>query len=227
LIRRVAGIVLRPRSTLAELVRRPVWVDTWFFILIVTGVGAGAFLSTDVGRQAVVDERVRVVETFGGSVTDADYAAMQARPPWWVYFISGGRLLATPAITVLVAAACRAVARADGVDARFTQALAIVVHASVVLVIGQAIVMPLHYVRESLTSPLNFAAILPGMDEGTLPARFFGSIDLFAVWWLALVVTGLSVLTRRGVRRYAVSVATVYLGFAALMTGVIAAIGGN
>jgi Yip1 domain len=227
LIRRLAGIVLRPRSTLAELVRRPVWVDTWFFILIVAGVCAGAFLGTDVGRQAVVDERVRVVETFGGSVSDADYAAFQANPPWWVYFTSGGRLLLTPAMTVLVATACWAMARVDGVDARFTQALAIVVHASVVLVIGQAIATPLQYVRESLTSPLNFAAVLPSMDEGTLPARFFGSIDLFAVWWLALVVIGLAVLTRRGVQRYAVSVAAVYLGFAAVIVGLIAVVGGS
>ncbi len=202
-------------------------MDTWFFILIVAGVCAGAFLRTDVGRQAVVDERVRVAEMFGGTVTDADYAALQARTPWWVYFASGNRMLLTPAATLLVATACWAVARAEGTDSRFTQALAIVVHASVVLVIGHVIATPLHYVRESLTSPLNFAAVVPGMDEGTLPARFFGSIDLFAVWWLALVVIGLGVLTRRGTRRYAMSAAAVYLGFVAVMAGVIAAIGGN
>jgi hypothetical protein len=227
LIRRIAGVVLRPRSTLDELVHRPVWVDTWFFILIVVGLCTGAFLRTDIGRQAVVDERVRVIETFGGAVTDADYATLQARPPWWVYFTSGGRLLLTPAVTLLVATACWAVARAEGVEARFTQALAVVVHASVVLVIGQLIATPLHYVRESLTSPLNFAAVLPGMDEGTLPARFFGSMDLFAVWWLALIVMGLAVLTRRGTRRYAVSAAAVYLVFAAVMAGVSAALGGS
>jgi hypothetical protein len=226
-IRRIAGVVLRPRSTLAELVHRPVWVDTWFFILIVAGVCAGAFLRTDIGRQAVIDERVRVIETFGGAVTDADYATLQARPPWWVYFTSGGRLLLTPAVTLLMATACWAVARAEGVEARFTQALAVVVHASVVLVLGQLIVTPLHYVRESLMSPLNVAAVLPGMDEGTLPARFFGSIDLFAVWWLALIVIGLALLTRRGTRRYAVSAAAVYLVFAAVMAGVIAAVGGS
>jgi Yip1 domain len=227
LIRRVAGVVLRPRSTLAELVHRSVWVDTWLFILIVVGVCAGVFLRTDIGRQAVIDERVRVIETFGGAVTDADYATLQARPPWWVYFISGGRLLLTPAVTLLVATACWAVARAEGIEARFTQALAVVVHASVVLVIGQLIATPLHYVRESLTSPLNFATVLPGMDEGTLPARFFGSMDLFAVWWLALIVIGLAVLTRRGTRRYAVSAAAVYLVFAAVMAGVSAALGGS
>ena len=64
-----------------------------------------------------------------------------------------------------------------------SQALAIVVHATVVLLIGQVIVTPLHYVRESLTSPLNLAAVLPLMDDGTLPARFFGSLDIFVLWW--------------------------------------------
>jgi Yip1-like protein len=211
---------------MAELIREPAWLGTWVLILILTALGAGAFLSTNVGRQAVVDERVRVIEAFGGAVDDAQYARLEARPPWWVYFTSGGRLLLTPPITVLAALGCWALARTDGEGARFSQALAIVVHASVVLVLGQLLLTPLHFVRESLTSPLNLTAILPGMDEGTLPARFFGSIDLFALWWMVLVAIGLAALTRRNARRYAVSFALMYFGFAAVTAGVIAAVGG-
>ena len=76
---------------------------------------------------------------------------------------------------------------------RFSQALAIVVHASVVLLVGQVIATPLHYVRESLTSPLNLAAVLPLMQDGTAPTRFAGTLDLFALWWAVLL--GIVVLT--------------------------------
>jgi hypothetical protein len=212
---------------MAELVRRPVWLGTWVFILAIMAVCGTALLATDTGQQALVDERVRVIETFGGSIDDATYASLQARPPWWVYFTSGGRLLLTPVWTLLTAAVCWGVARASTKDATFTQALAIVVYASLVLVIGQLVATPLHYLRESLTSPLNLAAVLPGMEEGTAAARVFGAIDVFALWWLALIAIGLSALTGRAARKYLVGLGAVYVGFAAVMAGVIAAVGGT
>ena len=202
-------------------------MDTWVFILIVMAVCAAALLATEVGQQALVDERVRVIEGFGGSVDDPTYARLQANPPWWVYFTSGGRLLLTPELTLLMAVVVWVIARAATPATTFTQALAIVVHASVVLALGQVIATPIHYVRESLTSPLNLAAILPGMDEGTAPARIFGAIDLFAVWWLVLMAIGLSALTGRATRKYVFWFGAAYLALAAVMAGVIAAVGGT
>jgi hypothetical protein len=225
-IRRIAGMVIRPRLTMAELVGQPVWALTWLSILVLVGACAAVLLVTEVGRQAVVDERVRVIEMFGGAVDDGRYAELQAAPPWWVYFASGGRLLLTPAVTLLAALACWAIARRDGAAARFRQALAIVVHATVVLAIGQLIATPISYVHESLSSPITVAAILPGMEEGTVPARFFGVLDVFTLWWIVLVAIGVAALTRRGVRRYVVVFLSVYFAFAAIMAGTVAAVGG-
>ena len=226
MIRRIAGVLTRPRATFAALVQQPAWVATWLVVLTVWAACGGWLLSTDAGQQALVDERERVIETFGGTVTDAEHAALLASPPWWVYFTSGARLLLTPPVTFVVAAALWAVARSDGGRVNFSQALAIAVHASVILLVGQLLATPLHFVRESLTSPLNFAAILPLMKEGTLPARFFGSLDLFAVWWATVLAVGLSVLTRRRVGRYAMPLAAIYVGFAAVVAVVIAVMGG-
>jgi hypothetical protein len=226
-ISRLAGVVLRPRTTFAELVRRPLWLDTWLVILILVAACAAILLGTEVGQQAVVDERVRVIETFGGAVDDAEYAALQHRPPFWIYVVSGTRMLLTPLVTLLAAGACWLAARAEGAPARFVQALSIVVHASVVLAIGQLIATPIHVLRESLTSPMNLAAVLPLVQEGTLAARFFGVVDLFAVWWLALIAIGLAALTGQPKRRYVMAFTTIYLVFAAIMAGVIAALGGT
>jgi hypothetical protein len=219
-------VVLRPRITFAELVRRPAWWDTWALVVTVVALCATALLTTEMGQQALVDERVRVIETFGGTVSDEAYAGLQANPPLWVYLSSGSRMLLTPVVTLLVAAACWIVARREGVHARFVQTLSIVVHASVVLALGQLVATPLHFVRESLTSPLNLAAVLPLMEEGTLRARFFGAVDIFAAWWMCLIAVGLSALTGRRARRYAFSFAAVYFGFAAIIAVAIAALGG-
>ena len=227
MIRRIAGVVLRPRATLATLVRQPTWVATWLLILAVWAICGAWLLTTDVGQQALVDERVRVVEVFGGTVTDAEYAALLSNPPWWVYFTSGGRLLLTPEITLLIAVALWIVARFDGAAVTFTQALAIAVHASIVLVVGQLVATPIHYVRESLTSPLNLAAVLPLMEEGTAPARFFGTLDFFAIWFACVLAVGLSVLTSRRTSRYLVPLAGLYMVFAGVMAVIIAARGGT
>ena len=230
MIRRFAGIVVRPRATLAELVHAPTWAASWSVILIVWAACGGWLLSTQVGQQALIDERVRLIEGFGGSISDAEYAALQARPPWWVYFTSGGRILLTPVAMVLAAAAVWVIARRDRTSASVQQALAIVVHASVVLVIGQLLATPVHYVRESLTSPVTVATILsvilPLIDEGTLPAMFLRAIDMFALWWVGLLALGLSVLARRPVGRYVWPLSALYVAFAAVVALIFAVLGG-
>ena len=225
-MRRIAGMVTRPRATMAALVQAPAWLATWAIILLVWA-GCGTWLlSTDVGQQALVDERVRVVETFGGEVTDAEYADLQSAPPWWVYFTSGGRVLLLPITTVGVAVLLLVAARAAGAQATINQTLAIAVHASVALLIGQIVATPIHYVRESLTTPLNLAAVLPLMEEGTAVARFFGTVDLVALWWAWLLAIGLAALTGQRARHYAWRFAALFLVFAAVTAALIAAMGG-
>ncbi len=226
-VARIAGVVFRPRQTLTWVAREPAWRLTWLALLMVWALCAGWFLSTDIGRQSLVDERVRVVETFGGVITDEQYAELQAQPPWWVYFTSGGRTLLAPPVTALAAVGIWLVARREGAASSLSQGLALSVYSSVVLVIGQLLAAPLHYVRESLTSPLNMAAILPLMEEGTLPARFFGTLDFFALWWVGLLALSLSVLTGRRMGRYLWPLVALYFVFAASMAGLIAVMGGS
>ena len=225
-IRRIAGMVVRPRATLAEVVQAPAWLTIWAVVLLVWLVGGGALLSTDVGKLALVDERVRAVEAFGGRVSDGEYAAMLVTPPWWVYLVSGSRTLLTPPVTVLSALVVLFVARADGVRATFAQAMAIAVYATVVLVLGQVFATPQHYIRESLTTPLTLAAILPLIEEGSIAARFFGTIDVFALWWMGLLALGLSVLTGRRLGRYLWPLLALYVSLAVVLAAMLAVMGG-
>lgn len=224
--RRIAGVFSRPRATFAELARQPRWWDTWILILAVWSACGAWLLTNSVGRQALVDERVRADEAFGGRVSDDEYRQLQANPPLWTYVTSGGRLLLSPPVTLMAAAGLWLVARRRA-NTTFEQALAVAVHASVVLAAGQVLATPMHYVRESLTSPFNLAAVLPLMEEGTLRTRFFGSVDVFAVWWAGLMALGLAVLTGRPARKYVWMAAVGFVAFAGLMTAVMAMMGGS
>ncbi len=239
-MRRVIGILRDPRRTMADVVARPTFAAAWVFLLAVLAGCAFALLSTAVGRQALVDEQVRVTEAFGGRVNDVAYAALQANPPLLVYLTSGGRLLLTPEITLLVAAGLITLAALDGVKVRYGVALAITVYASLVLGLQQVVATPLHFAWESLTSPTNLSGLLPMLDEGSLPARWLGSIDVFGLWWLWLLAVGLAAATgrpaslddaresperSRRARRYFVRLLMAYLGVAALVAAVFAVLG--
>ena len=200
---------------------------TWAVILAIWLAAGGWLLSRPVGRQAVVDERVRVVEALGGRVDDGQYRAWQADPPWSVYFASGGRALLLPVTTVTVATGLFVWLRRRTPGLRFVAALSVAVHASVVLALQQVLATPLHVVRESLTSPFNLAAILPLFDEGSLPARILGTVELFGLWWALLLAVGAAVLGGGRTRRYLGPVLGVYLGVAVAVAAVVGLMGGS
>ena len=52
---------------MTEVASRPAFALVWVAILAVLAVCAFALLSTSVGRQGLVDERVRVIEALGGT----------------------------------------------------------------------------------------------------------------------------------------------------------------
>jgi hypothetical protein len=225
-MRRIAGVLWHPRSTMAALVAAPSWFPTWVFILALWLVPAGWFLSTATGRLALVDERVRQVEAFGWRVDDARYDALLQRPPWDAYFLSGGRLLLSPPITVLVAAALVALARLDGAPLPIAGGLAVSVHASVPLAVQQLIATPVSYLTESLASPTNLAAALR-LENGTLGSRLFGAIDLFGLWWVWLLAVGLSAATGRQARGYLVRLVFIYAVIAAALAAAMSVAGGS
>jgi hypothetical protein len=226
-MRRVIGVLTHPRRTMTDVVKGPNFVAAWLCVLVVVAACAFVLLSTTVGRQALVDERVRVVEALGGRVDDAAYAALQANPPWLVYWTSGGRLLLTPPMTLLIALGLLALAAVDGAKIRYVTALAITVYASVVLAVQQVVATPLHFVRESLTSPTNIGGLLPMLAEGSLPARWLGSIDVFGLWWVWLMAVGLSAAAGKPARHYLARLLMAYVGVAAIVAAVFAVLGAD
>lgn len=226
-MRRITGVLWQPRATMAEVVRHPAFVTAWIVVVLVVAACGSALLSTPVGRQALVDERVRVVEALGGRVDDAAYAAFQANPPTWVYVTSGGRLLLTPPVTLLVALGLVILAASSGARIRYVVALAIAVHASVVLALQQVVATPLHYVGESLTSPTNVAGLSPMLEEGSWPAQLLGSVDIFGLWWVWVLAAGLAAATGISSRRFLWKLLVAYVGIAAVVAAVFALLGSS
>lgn len=211
---------------MATAVAHPRVAGPWIVVLALWLIPSAGLLSTSVGRQALVDEHVRIVEAFGSAVSDAQYVELQQSPPWTSY-LTGTRLLLLPVATLLVALALRQAARWHRGSLSTGAALAVSVQASCILGLQQALTVPLMFLRESVTNMTNLAAVLPGIQDGSLSARLLGSIDIFALWWGGLLALGLSAATGRPARIYAGTLLGVYVGMAAVLAVVMVLRGGS
>jgi hypothetical protein len=115
----------------------------------------------------------------------------------------------------------------EGAGVSFIVALAIVVHATTVLALQQVIAVPAQLVSESLASPTSLATLMPAVEDGTWLARLFGAIDIFGLWWVALIAIGLAAATGRSTLHWLVRLTAAYFAIAALVASAVAVLSGR
>lgn len=225
---RIIGVLTSPGDTFRRLAEHPRWLG---MLLLITLVSAGlqfGFLSTEAGQNALLDQQVRQLESWGMTVGDQQYEEMQRGLPMGRYFAAGAVLVFGPLMTLLISGVLFAVFNAGlGGNAQFRQVFSIVTHAGVVLLLQALFVMPLNYARESMSSATNLAIFLPMLEEGSLPARFLGMIDLFFIWWIVVLAIGLAVLYRKRTQPIAIGLLVVYVLIAAAVALVMRAAAGS
>jgi hypothetical protein len=67
---------------------------------------------------------------------------------------------------------------------------------------------------------MNLAVLLPMLDEGSFGARFLSSMDVFLLWWVAVLAIGLGVAYRKKTRPIAVTLFGIYCGIAIVAAAV-------
>jgi hypothetical protein len=229
LITRIFGVLLSPRKTYAEVAARPRSLGVLAVVLLIMATGSAVFFSTEVGRQALIDQQVRAMESFGFKIPEEAYQQMEERlsRPTTPYFSAAGQVVVVPIIMLVIAGIVLAIFNAVlGGDATFRQAFVVVAHSGVIIAVQQLFVFPLDYARESLSSPTNLAVFLPFLDENTFPARLLGGIDLFLIWWMVNLAIGLGVLYKRRTGPIAIGMLAVYLVIALIVAGVKTALSG-
>ena len=74
---RIYGVIRRPRVTFSAIVQAPSWAPVLAATTAVVFLCGIAFLRTDVGQQALVDQWERTATAFGQPVDDAGYAQLE------------------------------------------------------------------------------------------------------------------------------------------------------
>ena len=188
-------MVRSPKATLTEAVRHPRSLDLAVVIVAIAAVCSSGFLMTRVGQLAALDQQVRQLESFGVVITDERYEALRAMVPYRPIVTAAVILIGWPVLWLLSARAVQWLGRRMGRgEATFQQVLTIVVHASAILAVRAIVAAPINYARESLGGATSFSIIMPAFGESTFPARLFGAVDIFIVWWVVIVALGVSIL---------------------------------
>jgi len=221
---RLAGVVFSPRATYADVVARPRALGVLLVSLLVMASSSLVFLSTDVGKNAVLDQQERTMQNMGIRMNDAQYAQMQARMTSSIMpaISAVAQVVVIPIVCVILAGIILAVFNAImGGNATFKQAFAVVVHAQWLSALATLFMYPIDYAKQSLSSPTNLAVFMPFLDEGSFLARLLGSIDLFRIWWIVNLAIGIGVLYKRRTSPIATTLLVIY----AVIALCIAAIG--
>lgn len=223
---RVVGILHSPRAVFAAVIVHPRWAAVMMMACVVTAVCSAALMETEVGRLALVDQWERTWLAFGRPVDDAQYARFEAMSAHGAVYAVARALASGPLLAFGLSALLFTVFSRVGGRASYRQVLAIVVHASVILALRQALAAPVAYTRETMASPTSMVLFFTMLDEASPAARFFGIIDLFVLWWVVVLAVGMSMLYRRPARPIILAFVGSYVGCAAAAAVAMAVIGG-
>lgn len=219
----VTGVLRRPRATLTQVAQAPRWIGLLALLTLAAGASNVAFMSTQVGQQALVDQWERTTLAFGQSVGDAEYAEFQRLSRHGAIY---GVASALVNVSVAIVGAALAVFFVFGRGPGFSTILAVATASGVVLMLRVVVSAPLAYVRETTASATSLGLWFPAFDEAAPVARLLGLIDLFAVWWVVVLAIGVSVLYRRPATRMAMAFVGAYVGLAAGLALLMATLGG-
>src|SRR5689334_10426147 len=76
-VARLLGVLFSPRATYQAIVARPKVLGALVITISVMAVTEGAFFTTQVMREVLLDQQVKTVESFGVNINDQAYERME------------------------------------------------------------------------------------------------------------------------------------------------------
>lgn len=224
LFARALGMIFSPRSTFADIVMRPKPLPMLLLVVAIMGATSYFFLSTEIGRRALLDQQLTTMESLGFAPPPEAIAQMESGMARAATFSVAGVAVGAPLLMAIMAGVLFVLFNAVmGGDASFKQVFSIVVHAGVIGALQQLFVTPLNYARESMSSATSIGVFLPMMDSASFLGMFAGSLDLFRIWSLVTTAIGLGVLYKRRTAPIAWSFIAVYIVLVLIFAGIRAA----
>jgi Yip1-like protein len=224
---RFIGVITSPRDTFASVAAHPKWLGMLAVTALIVAIFTALPMTTEAGRQAAIDQQVQQMQSFGMTVSDQMYEALEKGSGRMPYTTGISVLVVTPIFVVIIAGILFAIFNAAlGGEASFKQVFAVLVHAGAVSTMSAVFSGIVNYFRGSMGSVANLGALLPMLAENSFAGRMLGMVDVFLIWWLVVLSIGLGVLYRRRTQPIAISLLTVYALIAIVVALIKSRVGG-
>lgn len=218
---RALGVIFSPRQTYADVAAHPRVLGIAVLVLLISVTAAGAFLMTEVGKDAFFTQQLDTMESLGFRVTDQMYNGIERQLPYAPYTTAGFMLVALPATWAAIAAVIMGVfSLAMGGAATYKQVFAIVAHSAVLIALQQIFINPLNYAREAMSNPASLRVFFPFLEDMTFMANLLGGIDLFLIWLIISLAIGVGVLYQRKTAPIAIGMLAVYISIVLIVAAV-------
>ena len=197
LFARLMGVIFSPKATYQAVVARPKSLGAFVVTIAIMAVTEGAFFNTTVMQEVLMDQQVKMIESFGVTINDEAYARMEQGVARAAYTTPLSLAVGIPIVAAICAGLILAIwGMLMGGTATFKQVYAILAHSGSIMALAVLFAMPLSYAMRELAGA-NLSVFVPMLEETSFLARFLGAIDLFYVWWCINVAIGVGVLFKR------------------------------
>jgi hypothetical protein len=217
LLARLLGVIFSPRETFAAVVARPTWFGAIAIAVLISSAAQFALLSTDVGKELALEQNVAMMEGFGQTISDEQYAEMERGMENARYIGPVFTIFFTPIIVAISSGILHVMfGLIGGGSGSYRQVYAISAHASIVSAL-QLVFTTIVTLIANRPAGANLAVFVPTVEETSFIYRFLSTIDLFYVWSTFITAVGLAVLYKRRTGPIATVLFAIYLVIALII----------
>jgi hypothetical protein len=217
---RLLGVLFSPRATYAAIVARPRVLGAFVITIGITAVTEGLFFATPVMQEVLLDQQVKMIESFGVNISDQMYAGIEQGVARAAYTTPLSLVFIIPIAAAITAAIILGIwGMLLGGAGTFKQVYAIMAHSGIITALQILFSMPLSYATGRLASA-NLSVFVPMLEETSFIALFLGAIDLFWIWWCVSVAIGVGVLFKRKTGGIAMTFLGIYVCIALVLAAV-------
>ncbi|MGH7455659.1 MAG: YIP1 family protein [bacterium] len=203
-LERLIGVFVSPASTMQDIAARPSWIVP---LIIVTLVGAlGAFFLKDV----ILQTQLEAMEKRNMTAEQIE----QARPTMEKVMnitVPLIPLITTPLFYLIIAGLLMFVGNVIlGGEAKFSSLFAITCWSGLISVLGSVINIPIMAKKMVMESATSLSSLLPSEENKTLLYHLFSQIDLFWIWWVAVIGFGVAAVYKFSTRKAMTMVFTLW-----------------
>lgn len=220
LLSRAMNVVFAPRQAYEAVVARPRILGVLVLVIAIIAVAQFAFLSTEVGQNATLDQQLGYLKAFNVNITDAMVQQLESRMAYARYTTAASLAVFVPITVAVMSGLLLAIFTVvSGTGANYRQMYSIVAHSYVIGAVQQVFSLPVMYLRGDMMSPTSMAVFFPMLDEQGFAHYLLGAIDLFYLWSTFNVAVGVAVLYKRPTGGVAAILFGIYAVIAILIAG--------